>query len=246
MSADPIKLLLDGPLKVINLGLPEFARELADQGVESVHVDWSPPAQGDPQAAALLAAVSGRSSEVIDRANARALKRMMSGDPILVDVVPASEAIPALEPGTILHAGPPVEWARMCGPMRGAVQGIAVYEGWAADLEEAERLAEAGSFAFHSNHDFDAVGPMTGMTTRSQPVMVVENRAFGNRAYCTINEGLGKVLRFGGNDDEVLERLRWIRDEFGPALGRSLRHMGGLPLKSLVARGLTMEDLKIG
>ena len=242
MSADPIKLLLDGPLKVINLGLPEFARELADQGVESVHVDWSPPAQGDPQAAALLAAVSGRSSEVIDRANARALKRMMSGDPILVDVVPASEAIPALEPGTILHAGPPVEWARMCGPMRGAVQGIAVYEGWAADLEEAEMLAEAGSFAFHSNHDFDAVGPMTGMTTRSQPVMVVENRAFGNRAYCTINEGLGKVLRFGGNDDEVLERLRWIQDEFGPALGRSLRNMGGLPLKSLVARGLTMGD----
>jgi hypothetical protein len=130
----------------------------------------------------------------------------------------------------------------MCGPMRGAVAGIAVYEGWAADLAEAEAKAAAGAFEFHPNHHFGAVGPMTGMTTVTQPLMVVENRAFGNRAYCAINEGLGKVMRFGGNDAEVLDRLRWIRDEFGPALGRALLQMGGVPLKHLVARGLTMGD----
>ena len=242
MSADPIEPLLDGPLKVINIGLAGFSRDLTDHGVETVNVDWSPPAQGDPHFAALVARMSGSGTELTARANAHALKRMLAGDPVLVDVVPASEVIPALEPGMILHAGPPIEWKRMCGPMRGAIQGIAVYEGWAADLEEAERSAAHGTFAFHPNHHFDAVGPMTGMTTRSQPVLVVENRTFGNRAYCAINEGLGKVMRFGGNDDEVLNRLRWIRDEFGPALGRSLREMGGLSLKSLVARGLTMGD----
>ena len=142
----------------------------------------------------------------------------------------------------ILHAGPPIEWRRMCGPMRGAVCGIAVFEGWARDLKDAERLAAEDAFEFQPNHDFDAVGPMTGMTTPTQPVMVVENRNFGNRAYCTINEGLGKVMRFGGNDEEVLARLRWLRDEFGPALGHALRQISGIPLKSLAARGLTMGD----
>ena len=180
--------------------------------------------------------------QLIEKANQRAIERMLTGDPVLVDVIPAAEAIPQLKDRMILHAGPPVEWGRMCGPMRGAIMGIAVFEGWANDLDDAEAKAAVGEFEFHPNHHFDAVGPMTGMTTVSQPLMVVENKTFGNRAYCAVNEGLGKVMRFGGNDAEVLERLRWLRDVFGPTLGRALRHMNGVPLKSLVARGLTMGD----
>ncbi len=180
--------------------------------------------------------------EKIEQANQEALRRMLGGDPVLIDVVPASEAIPSLGQGMILHAGPPIGWERMCGPMRGAVAGIAVFEGWAADLAAAESMAAHGDFQFHPNHDFDAVGPMTGLTTMSQLLLVVENRVFGNKAYCTINEGLGKVMRFGGNDDDVLARLAWLRDILGPALGASLRELGGVPLKSLVARGLTMGD----
>ena len=178
----------------------------------------------------------------IEKANQQATERMVAGDPVLVDVIPAAKAIPALKERMILHAGPPIEWDRMCGPMRGAIMGIAVFEGWADDLADAESKAAAGEFEFHPNHHFDAVGPMTGMTTVSQSLMVVENKTFGNRAYCAINEGLGKVMRFGGNDAEVLDRLRWLSDDFGPALGRALRHMNGVPLKSLVARGLTMGD----
>ncbi|MCP4329252.1 MAG: DUF1116 domain-containing protein [Alphaproteobacteria bacterium] len=180
--------------------------------------------------------------EKIEQANQEAVRRMLAADPVLVDVVPAREAIPTLGDHMILHAGPPIEWDRMCGPMRGAVTGIAVFEGWADELETAASMAAAGDFAFHPNHDFDAVGPMTGMTTLNQPVMVVENRAFGNRAYCTINEGLGKVMRFGGNDDEVLNRLRWLRDVLGPALKAAILDCGGIPLKNIVARGLAMGD----
>ena len=180
--------------------------------------------------------------ERIEQANKEAVRRMLAGDPVLIDVVPAAEAIPALKDCMILHAGPPIGWDRMCGPMRGAVTGIACFEGWADGLVSAAAMADSGAFAYHPNHHFDAVGPMTGITTRSQPVMVVENRAFGNRAYCTLNEGLGKVMRFGGNDEEVLERLRWLRDDFGPALGVALREIGGIPLKNIVARGLTMGD----
>ena len=180
--------------------------------------------------------------ELIAQANQDALRRLLSADPVLIDVIPASEAIPALKNHMILHSGPPIEWADMCGPMQGAIAGIAKFEGWAASLEDAVQQAAAGAFEFHPNHHFDAVGPMTGMTTISQPLMVVENRKFGNRAYCALNEGLGKVMRFGGNDDEVLARLAWLRDDFGPAFGKALRSGDGIPLKHLVARGLSMGD----
>ena len=178
----------------------------------------------------------------IREANSEAVKRMLEAEPVLVDVVMASEAIPDLEEGMILHAGPPIDWDRMCGPMRGAVAGIAVFEGWAENLSEAEHLAESGAFKLRPNHDYGAVGPMTGMTTLSQPVLVVENRSSGNRAYCTINEGLGKVMRFGGNDASVIKRLGWLRDKLGPAMGAALRSGKGIELKPLVARGLTMGD----
>jgi hypothetical protein len=180
--------------------------------------------------------------EKIEKANEEALRRMLTADPVLIDVRPAGEVLSGLGERMILHAGPPIEWARMCGPMRGAIAGIAVFEGWAQDLEEAAQLAESGAFDFRPNHDFQAVGPMTGMTTQSQPVMIVENRTTDNRSYCAINEGLGKVMRFGGNDAEVLDRLRWLRDVLGPALGTALRQSDGVALKALIARGLTMGD----
>ena len=179
---------------------------------------------------------------IIEEANAQALRRMLDGVPVLIDVVPAVDAIPELDGRVLLHAGPPIAWERMCGPMRGAIAGAIVFEGWASDLATATEMAAAGAIAFHPNHHFDAVGPMTGITTRSMPVLVVENRSFGNRAYCTINEGLGKVMRFGGNDAEVLARLAWLRDTLGPALGAALRASGGIELKGIVARGLTMGD----
>lgn len=180
--------------------------------------------------------------KLIEEANRTALDRIFSAEPVLIDVIPAHEAIPQLKEKMILHAGPPISWDRMCGPMQGAVAGAIVYEGWAADLDAAFALAASGSIDFHPNHHFDAVGPMTGMTTMSQPLLVVENRTFGNRAYCAINEGLGKVMRFGGNDAEVLNRLAWLRDVFGPALGAAIRQTGGIGLKSIIARGLSMGD----
>lgn len=180
--------------------------------------------------------------KLIEDANKEALTRILEAEPKLLDVVPAREAIKGLKDRMILHAGPPISWDRMCGPMRGAVTGAIVFEGWAPDLEQAEKLAASGGIEFHPNHHFDAVGPMTGMTTVSMPVFVVENARFGNRAYCAINEGLGKVMRFGGNDEAVLARLRWLRDVFGPELAKAIRYLGSIELKSVVARGLSMGD----
>jgi len=193
-----------------------------------------------------LSSLLARHEARIATANAEGLRRMLAADPVLVDVVPAGKAMPELaQPGgkhLVLHAGPPIEWERMCGPMQGAVAGALVFERWAPDLEAAARLAASGEVRFQPNHHFGAVGPMTGITTRSMPVMVCENRTFRNRSYCMINEGLGKVMRFGANDGEVLARLAWLRDVFGPLLGAALRRAGGLELSPLIARGLAMGD----
>jgi hypothetical protein len=243
MDLKNISKLFTEPLDVVNVGLQGFADELKSQDVPVTQVDWQPPAGGNPEMANLLAKLgSGTVRERIEKANREALNRMISADPVLVDVIPAKEAIPTLTDRMILHAGPPIGWEDMCGPLRGAIAGIAVYEGWASDLAEAEKMAGEGAFEFAPNHHHRAVGPMTGTTTVTQPVLVIENRKFGNRSFCTINEGLGKVMRFGGNDEEVLDRLRWLRDEFGPALGKALRSTGGIPLKNIVARGLSMGD----
>lgn len=244
-----IQELLKGNIHAINIGLETFARELASKDVPVVQLDWSPPAARTAELRNALIELdladpsSGHSpSDVIELANEEALKRMATADPVLVDVRRADEVISDLTDRMLLHAGPPITWERMCGPMRGAIAGAIVLEGWAADLQQAEALAGSGKVAFHPNHHFGAVGPMTGITTRSMPVMVVENRRFGNRAYCTLNEGLGKVMRFGGNDTDVLNRLRWLADTLAPALSAALRECGGIGLKSIIARGLSMGD----
>ena len=237
-------LLSNGP-RVVNVGLSRFAEDLRAAGVPVADVAWTPPASMDTRVLEALDRVTGVDpglTERVEAANAAAIERMLAADPVLVDVRPAGEVVAGLEDRMILHAGPPIEWARMCGPMRGAVAGAVVLEGWASSLEAAVELAASGEIAFAPNHHFDAVGPMTGLTTRSMPVMVVENRAFGNRAYCAVNEGLGKVMRFGGNDDSVLDRLRWLATTLGPLLGETLRAGDGVPLKALVARGLSMGD----
>lgn len=237
MTANP---LLTQPLKVVNIGLAGFARDLAARGVPVAEVEWTPPAGGDARAASLVARLYA--SDAVEAANKEALGRFLKAEPVLVDVRPAGEVLRGLKDRMILHAGPPIGWERMCGPLRGAIQGAIVLEGWAPDLATAEKLAASGGIVFEPNHHHDAVGPMTGMITRSMPVMVVENRAFGNRAYCTLNEGLGKVMRFGGNDAEVLDRLRWLETTLAPAMAGALRKSGGLPLKPIIARGLSMGD----
>jgi hypothetical protein len=158
-----------------------------------------------------------------------------------VDCRPAWEAL-ELPERVVLHAGPPIAWERTGEPMQAAVLCAIRYEGWAANDDAARDLVESGGVRLEPCHHWRAVGPMTGIVTRSMPVFVVENRAHGNRAHVTINEGLGKVLRFGATDDSVVARLRWLATEAGPLLGAALRAAGGLDLRALMAQALRMGD----
>jgi hypothetical protein len=238
--------MLPNGVQALNIGLAGFAEPIAAAGAAVLNLDWRPPAGADVELGMLIARLEDDPDDAIGAqvaaANRTALDRLLGASPSLVDVQPASTAIPGMTGQRLLHSGPPIAWERMCGPMRGAIIGASLFEGWASTPQEAERLAESGAIAFDACHHHGAVGPMAGVVSPSMPVVLVENTAGGNRAFATLNEGLGKVLRFGAYDDSVLDRLRWFRDTFGPTLSRSLAATGPIDLKSITGQALQMGD----
>jgi len=237
--------LLHSDPAVLNLGLAQFADGPAALGIPVVYLDWQPPGRGDPELARLGAELADDTQGLgarIAAANRLALERLIGAEPMWVDVRPAGEALADMTPTTILHAGPPIAWERMCGAMRGGIIGALLYEHLAGTPEEAEKLAASGAIRFAPCHSRDAVGPMAGIISASMPVMIVENAPGGTRAFATFNEGWGRTLRFGAYDDSVIDRLRWMARVLAPALRQAVQRLGGINVKSLTARALHMGD----
>lgn len=179
----------------------------------------------------------------VDAANHQAVERMMAARPMLTTLARASEVIPALAGGrSLLHAGPPIAWERASGPLRGALIGALLFEGIAKGTAEAETLLARGEIALEPCHHHGAVGPMAGVISASMMVYVIENTEHGNRAFSNLNEGYGKVLRYGAYAPEVLEKLRWMNQEMAPLLREALAQTGPLDLKTLLAEALHMGD----
>ncbi len=179
----------------------------------------------------------------IDQANQEAVERMMSARPILKGVAVAKDVIPGMHEKLLLHAGPPITWDRASGPMRGAIIGALIFEGLAANAEEAEELVKSGEIELAPCHEHNAVGPMAGVTSSSMMVYVIENVTHGNMAYSNLNEGYGKVLRYGAYSEEVIAKLRWMNDVMGPALNDALSAgEDGIDIRSLLSESLHMGD----
>jgi hypothetical protein len=182
-------------------------------------------------------------AEAIARANDEAVGRMQAARPLVVGVATAAEVLPGMGPRTFLHAGPPIEWADMSGPLRGAIIGAALLEGVADDPDDAVRRAQAGEFEFAPGHERGALGPMVGVISSSMPVWVVENDAQGNRAYCNFSEGYGKVLRFGAFGPEVIEQLRWMAAVAAPVIASALERLPApLDIRAISAQAVQMGD----
>ncbi len=234
--------LFNSDLQVISAGVTEFAEALRQQSVPTIELDWRPPAGGDPDLVDILKQLYGNQSlvERIDAANQETLTRILDSNPQVVDVTLAGEALNLSR--TILHAGPPISWERMCGSQKRAVLGAIRFEGWANNNEAAEALVKKGEVTLSPNHRYNAVGTMTGIISPSMPVLVVKNETFGNTSYATFNEGRGNTMWFGVVDEGTLERLRWIRDELGPAMKAAIAQHGPLNIFDIVAQGLQMGD----
>src|SRR5262249_21070139 len=226
--------------QLITAGISLLADAAASQGAQVTRVDWAPPMPGAETDLAAVLADPRRAA-----ANELAVQRMFGVRAHLVDVVKAGPVL-GLAPGQFLHAGPPISWDRASGPLRGALLGAAVFEGLTADPDpEAANDADEsalGIVELEPCHHRGAVGPMAGVVSPSMWVFVLEDPADGRRAHCSLNEGLGKVLRYGAYSAEVIERLRWMSAVLGPLLQAAVRRHGPGDVTAILTQMVQMGD----
>jgi Protein of unknown function (DUF1116) len=164
-------------------------------------------------------------------ANSEAIARVLASEPWLVGIRPASEVVPGMALNLVLHAAPPAAWDELSPVLRGGIEGAAAFEG----IDPSE--LELGAAQDHS-----AMAGGAGSITASTPVVVLEDRANGNRAFHFLMEGFGKTLILGMYDEDVRDRLLWIRDELAPTLDRSISALGGIDCRALMAEALRRGD----
>jgi hypothetical protein len=227
---------------VVTVGAAALADALSAQAAPHVRVDWRPPPPGTEGDLDRVFADPRRVA-----ANATAVERMLAAGASLVDVRPAADAV-GLARGQFCHAGPPIDWERASGPLRGALIGAMLLESWATDPRDAAqrladgRLADGTPIELFPCHDRGGVGPMAGVVSPSMWAWVLRDEAHGNSSWCTLNEGLGKVLRYGAYSPDVIDRLAWMRDVLGPAFAAALRAHGPVDVKALVGQMVQMGD----
>jgi len=236
-----ITKLFNETLKVVNVGSPSFKKDFETQQLDYVHLEWRPPASGDLKLLSLLNKIRPYTDQ-IQKANVEVVSKIKAAEAKLVAVKQAKEVIPNMTSHTILHSGPPISFDKMAGPMQGAIIGALMYEGLASNEDEAIKLAKSGKITFDSAHHHQAVGPMAGIISPSMPVHVLYNETHKNYSYCTINEGLGKVLRYGANSKEVLDRLKFMEKTVMPVLNEAVELAHGIDIKSIITQALHMGD----
>ena len=227
-------------LNTVALGVKSFSDNIHACGGSVVDLKWQPPCFAEPEDAMILAKLID--NEKIKKANEIALNKYLNAQPVLTKICLASEVIPDFSGRQLLHSGPPIDFENMCGPMQGAVCGAIVYEGWAENIESARNLVISGQIKLSPCHHHHAVGPMSGVISPSMPVFVVKNTVDGNESYSNLNEGLGKVLRFGANGKEVLDRLKFMKERLAPVLAKAIELTGPIEVKPLISQGLQMGD----
>ncbi|MBW8805122.1 MAG: DUF1116 domain-containing protein [Catenulisporales bacterium] len=243
---------------IVTTGIATFADDLVEQGLPVTRVDWRPPPPGTEGDLADVALDARR----VD-ANEMAVRRMLAAGAELVDVRPAREVL-GLEVGQFLHAGPPIGWERASGPLRGALIGAVLFEGIAETPDAAESWLGAGAGTgtgtstgapsepsplrhAHSPelapcHSRGGVGPMAGVVSPSMWLFELRDPNSGRTSWCSLNEGLGKVLRYGAYGPDVITRLRWMAEVLGPVLQRAVRRSGPVDVKAIIAQMLHMGD----
>ncbi len=178
----------------------------------------------------------------IEKANAEATNRMMEARPVVIGMGKAIDVVPGMRDNLLMHAGPPITWERASGPMKGAITGALIYEGKAKNMDEAQKLVESGKIDLEPCHHHQSVGPMAGVTSANMSVYILENKTHGNMSYSNLNEGYGKVLRYGAYSEEVIERFGWMENVMAPVLGKAIELSGGIDIRAMVAEALHMGD----
>ncbi len=235
--------LINQNLSVINLGINDFIKPLLLSGANVTNIQWEPPAEGNSELGRKLAKLTytEKWSKKIDEANEKAVKNIISSQPLLIDLKPAREAL-GLDQHTFLHAGPPISYNDMCGPMQGAAIGAMIFEGLADSPETAIKKLKANEIRFEPCHHHSAVGPMAGLISPSMWLFEVKDNTFGNIVYSNIMEGPPKTLHFGVYDEFVINRLRWMAKVLAPTLKKVISETGPIDLREIIAQAIHMGD----
>jgi NifU-like protein involved in Fe-S cluster formation len=239
-----INELFKSKIHAINVGIEFFKDDILKQNASATHLDWTPPGGGKPELIAALDKLENPSiAEKIEEANKLAVERIINSQPVLIGFDQAINCVPGMTKTTILHAGPPITFDKMSGPMKGAVTGALVFEGLAKDIDEAYEVAASGQITFAPCHEHNCVGSMAGVTSASMFMHIVENKTYGNIAYTNLSEQMAKILRMGANDQSVIDRLNWMRDVLGPILRDAMKlNTDGIDLRLMLAQALHMGD----
>jgi hypothetical protein len=228
--------------RVVNIGLSLFADAVTRQGFDVVNVDWRIPGGGDPDVVAALARLYGPRAAVVDAANAEVVRRLDAGTPRAIGVRAAADVVPGFEGSTLLHCGPPVDYASAIDPLRRSMRAAVVAEGWAEDVAGADGLLASRRVGLEPANRHDTCVPMVTAIGPSQPVWVVENAVGGNRAFAPVNQGPGDTAWFGRDTRAAIERLVFLAAVAGPLLDAAVRSHGPVDVMSIAAQGLQMGD----
>lgn len=227
---------------VINVGLPLFAEAIREQDAEVIHVDWRVPSGNSPVLLRALTDSYAMNSLEYDKANAEAIRRIDKGVPMLIGVASARDALPALPDRTLLHAGPPIAYEFVCDPVRRSMRAATVAEGWAKDVETADRLLAEGSVALAAANDHGTVVPMASAIGPTTPVWIAENAESGTVGFAPVNQGPGDVPWFGRESPAAIERLIFLREVAQPRIAQILKESGPIDILSLASQGVQMGD----
>lgn len=238
----PRRRPLPGDLSVINVGLSMFGEAIRAQGAAAVDVDWRVPAGGDPELVAALTRLHGRHGDRLAHANAEVVRRLDEGQPVCHGVRAAGDALPGVTGATVLHPGPALAWSAFCDPLRRSVRAAVVAEGWADDVDQAERLVADGDVALAPATSHGAAVPMATALGPSAPVWAVENPQGGTWAYAPLSQGPGQTQWMGVERPAAIDQLRWLRDVAAPVLDAAVAAAGPLDVLSFVAQAVQMGD----
>lgn len=242
MTIRPGPGALPTEVTVVNVGLSLFADAVRQQGRPADQLDWRIPAGGDPATLASLVALFGDQAERVDAANAEVFRRLDTATAFWTKIARAADVVPGLEPRTLLHCGPAIEWTDVCDPLKRSMRAATVAEGWASDIAEADTLLRTGDVAIEPANPHATVLPMATALGPSMPVLVVDNEEAGTRAFSAVNQGPGEVAWFGRETDAAIERLRFLRDVAGPLLEKAVRAAGPVDVFAIAAQGVAMGD----
>jgi hypothetical protein len=226
-------------LRVATAGLDLMADALRAQGVDVEAVDWKPPAAGDADDVRLLTTLA---NDEVEAANELALARLQTSRPMLTGAGLAIDHVPGLEGRLVLHAGPPIDWHRMCAPQRHAVVGACLLEGWAADASEAEALLARGDVALAPAHSLGAAGAMTGVISPSMAVWQVRDAESGVEAWSPFCDGPGDAFWLGVGNSEAVRRQRVFAEQVAPGFDAALKARGPVDVFALCAQAVAMGD----